>query len=613
MLVLVLSAAAQSPPEGGFDAHGFRLAAHDADPRDPLVVARPGAFEAQSWFLSGLVEYASQPLVFQDTDGTTVKLDDLLALNLSTGYAPHQRLRVDLALPVFLAAQGDARALGAGFGDLRATGMMVLAAPEDDGGVGLALVGNLDLPTGRPDAWLGQWTLAGGVGMAATWEGERATVSATASSQIRPNTPLETRPAPTRGGDAFQWGLAVGTLVSEHTGLTVEVHGDVPTDPAVRTAVGVPVEALMSMRGARPDGGFLTAGVGAALTRGAGASPLRVVVGGGVGRLVEPFVDTDGDGLQDDADACPASPETVNGMRDDDGCPDVLPVVVVRAVDPQGAPVEDAELEATGPDIVTGAGVLELQGPASTPGVRWSVRGSSGPCLEGYAELVVPEDERSEIDVALKPRRTGKVRAEVFSPDGTPLPAVGVQVQSEDRACAPDPAVTGPDGVVVLPSGPGHHFAFISAPGYAMQRASFDLTEGAEVTLRVTLAPTRIRVEAEQIVILERVFFDTGKATIQARSHALLDEVAAAILTHSPPRVEVQGHTDDRGAASTNLTLSQARADAVRAYLISRGVADGVLVAKGYGEASPIASNAKESGRTENRRVEFKILPAEAP
>jgi outer membrane protein OmpA-like peptidoglycan-associated protein len=105
------------------------------------------------------------------------------------------------------------------------------------------------------------------------------------------------------------------------------------------------------------------------------------------------------------------------------------------------------------------------------------------------------------------------------------------------------------------------------------------------------------------------VFFDTGKATIQARSFGLLDDVAAAFAQNPDIlKVEVAGHTDSQGADAANLTLSQKRADAVVAYLINKGIGPERLSPVGFGEGKPIASNETADGRAENRRVEFTIL-----
>ena len=115
--------------------------------------------------------------------------------------------------------------------------------------------------------------------------------------------------------------------------------------------------------------------------------------------------------------------------------------------------------------------------------------------------------------------------------------------------------------------------------------------------------------EAGQIVILEKVYFDTDSATIQQRSYELLDEVAH-VLKDNPQleRVEVAGHTDSAGDYGYNKQLSQRRAESVRSYLIDHGIDGGRLTAKGYGPDEPIADNGSEDGRAKNRRVEFKIL-----
>jgi succinyl-CoA synthetase beta subunit len=100
-----------------------------------------------------------------------------------------------------------------------------------------------------------------------------------------------------------------------------------------------------------------------------------------------------------------------------------------------------------------------------------------------------------------------------------------------------------------------------------------------------------------------RVEFDTASANIRKVSYKNLDAFAAGLAGGT--KGEIGGHTDNQGSAESNRKLSQARAEAVVAYLESKGVAKGSLSAKGYGVTKPKASNAKEAGRQENRRVEF--------
>jgi outer membrane protein OmpA-like peptidoglycan-associated protein len=92
-------------------------------------------------------------------------------------------------------------------------------------------------------------------------------------------------------------------------------------------------------------------------------------------------------------------------------------------------------------------------------------------------------------------------------------------------------------------------------------------------------------------------------------SFPLLDEIAEVMkTTPGLMKIEVQGHTDDKGNDRYNKKLSQRRADAVKKHLIKLGVNRKILAAVGYGEERPIADNGSEEGREKNRRVEFKIL-----
>jgi outer membrane protein OmpA-like peptidoglycan-associated protein len=101
------------------------------------------------------------------------------------------------------------------------------------------------------------------------------------------------------------------------------------------------------------------------------------------------------------------------------------------------------------------------------------------------------------------------------------------------------------------------------------------------------------------------VTFETSRAVLRSTSIPTLDEVAAKLLANPTVRVEISGHTDNTGNAAANQRLSQARAETVRAYFISKGIAAERLVAKGYGSTKPVATNGTIEGRAENRRVEL--------
>jgi outer membrane protein OmpA-like peptidoglycan-associated protein len=114
--------------------------------------------------------------------------------------------------------------------------------------------------------------------------------------------------------------------------------------------------------------------------------------------------------------------------------------------------------------------------------------------------------------------------------------------------------------------------------------------------------------EVGQVVRLNNIFFDFGKATLQPESGPELRRVIEFMRTNKGMRIEVDGHTDDVGADATNLQLSKERAAAVCRFLIENGVEATRLLSEGFGETRPITGNDSEEGRSLNRRVEFKIL-----
>jgi len=107
---------------------------------------------------------------------------------------------------------------------------------------------------------------------------------------------------------------------------------------------------------------------------------------------------------------------------------------------------------------------------------------------------------------------------------------------------------------------------------------------------------------------LKGVKFESGSARLTPASQTILDAAATELSRYPDLSIEIGAYTDDRGSDALNQNLSQKRAESVRSYLLGKGIAADKLTAKGYGEASPIASNDTAEGRAENRRVEFVIV-----
>ena len=108
--------------------------------------------------------------------------------------------------------------------------------------------------------------------------------------------------------------------------------------------------------------------------------------------------------------------------------------------------------------------------------------------------------------------------------------------------------------------------------------------------------------------VLEGLHFVYNKAIITKESREVLQKAIATLKSHPNLKVEIQGHTDNRGNDAYNKKLSQKRANTIRNSLIKAGIASSRLTAVGYGESKPIATNSTAEGRAKNRRIEFKIL-----
>jgi outer membrane protein OmpA-like peptidoglycan-associated protein len=108
-------------------------------------------------------------------------------------------------------------------------------------------------------------------------------------------------------------------------------------------------------------------------------------------------------------------------------------------------------------------------------------------------------------------------------------------------------------------------------------------------------------------VAAKNVFFATASDKLLKQSNKRLDDVVSILNENPSFKVQIDGHTDDQGKDEYNLDLSNRRAASVKAYLISKGIAESRLSSMGYGETKPIADNKTAKGRAQNRRVEMTL------
>lgn len=143
------------------------------------------------------------------------------------------------------------------------------------------------------------------------------------------------------------------------------------------------------------------------------------------------------------------------------------------------------------------------------------------------------------------------------------------------------------------------------APFDAKARAQTAAADLRSIPASGTLDADACQKALSATLVLDKIQFRTGSATILRASAVVLDRLAALLKRCPGSKVEIGGHTDNVGGDEDNLVLSQRRADSVLKYLRGEGVAASRLSAVGYGAKKPVASNDEEEGRAENRRIEL--------
>jgi outer membrane protein OmpA-like peptidoglycan-associated protein len=211
--------------------------------------------------------------------------------------------------------------------------------------------------------------------------------------------------------------------------------------------------------------------------------------------------------------------------------------------------------------------------------------------------------QRLQLDTSLI--MTGRVR-DTIGTDTTVMAGLTFMDPSTGEVVAR--AMTGVDGVyrARLPQ-PKIYGIEINATGYLYYLDIADLSglnpdEPAEQDFFLQ------KIEVGTKVVLDNIYFETGKSVLTTESYESLDQVYRFLDNNPTVRLEISGHTDNTGSLRVNTSLSQARAKAVVDYLVGRGLDRGRFEYKGYADTQPIADNSTAEGREMNRRVEFKVL-----
>lgn len=297
--------------------------------------------------------------------------------------------------------------------------------------------------------------------------------------------------------------------------------------------------------------------------------------------------DKDKDGVLDGVDLCPDTPR--GEAVDTNGCPDTdkdgvrdnvdrcADTPAGQRVDSTGCPVKDSDRD----------GVLDDSDRCPNTPAGTQVDGVGCP-------VVVDQDKDGVMDKDDKCADT---------PAGTRVDATGCPIDSDGDGVtdASDRCPDTPSGEKVDGSGCPARDSDGDGVMDSADRCP-DTPQGMLVGANGCLI---LFVEGKKNVVLEGVNFVVNRAELTIDAKKILDFVAQSLNANPEVTFEIQGHASSEGSDSYNMRLSQRRAESVRAYLTSKGVAESRMTAKGYGETVPIADNSTEDGRKQNRRVEL--------
>ncbi len=374
-------------------------------------------------------------------------------------------------------------------------------------------------------------------------------------------------------GTQLTYGLGIAAgLVKDRLDLMAEIYGYADVTGQQKAT---PLEVLGGLKVYLAQNSFLMFGAGAGVIGNGGEQTGSPRVRAFLGIVYEPRIgDRDGDGIRDNVDQCPDQPEDMDGFEDSDGCPELdndndgIPdskdkcPLVKGTWDHQGCPA-DGDRDSDGiPDSQD-----------KCPDDPEDIDGFEDD--DGCPEL---DNDQDGINDNLDRCPNEPEDKDGFEDaDGCPeLDNDKDRILDKQDKCPNEPETYN---------------------GVEDEDGCPDAEKG------------RVMLTKGKIMILDKVYFDTGKTTIKPISFPLLDAVSATLKGNPQLElVEIQGHADERGNDDANLRLTQGRVQSVKEYLMKQGIDENRLVAHGYGETRPLCNEHNEACWEKNRRVEFVIL-----
>lgn len=483
---------------------------------------------------------------------------DQIYAHVGASYVLFDTLRLSLSMPIQLYQSGDTWVVGGQTltsdhgvqaGDLRA-GADVRLFGTYGGVASLALGGQVYIPTGHRDSYASDGSVRGGPRASLAGQIGPFVYAARMGVMFRKDhTAFDDTPQ----GHEATFSAAAGIKI-EHLVLGPELYGTTVLESDAFDKVTTPVELLFGGH-YRVSDVQLGAGVGPGISRGVGAPDVRVVAS--VVWAPQPAEP------EPEPVVAPVDPD-----RDRDGVPNA------KDACPDEAGVADAD------PTKNGCPVLDKDKDGIADGVDACPAevgvASTDPNLNGCP--LPPDADADGIADAL---------------DACPKEAGPASSDPKLNGCPPPKDGDG-DGII------DPEDACPTAPG---PKTADPKTNGCPAA----------RVEQNEIRILEPVKFAKNSDKLLPESEPVLTSVMEVLKAHAEiTKLEVRGHTDSRGGAGNNLTLSKRRAASVMQWLIAHGIAPTRLGSAGFGQTRPIDSNETEDGRRNNRRVEFRITETAA-
>jgi OmpA-OmpF porin, OOP family len=527
---------------------------------------------------TALLHYEHNPLLAV-LDGVRIGsiVRHRMTLHLAAAYSPYRHLELGLLLPVIGFQTGDdLRTLGVPSAAAAGLGTPVLGVryqllrSNDGAPFDLAAGLGIGLPVGSDSAF----GRNPGLSVMPKLMGSRGFLhllgSAEVGALIRPGSPVGTQAL----GSHVSLGAAVSTLGPSWRG-ELSIHSAIsltqlPVSFEVRAGPRYPVSSSFDL--------FALAGLG--FGSAPGTPNFRLMVGGSYGGSAGvsappkvicskeaphraedcPELDDDSDGIKNGADVCSLEAEDKDAFEDTDGCPEA-DNDSDSFLDPQDrCPNEKGVAEHGGcpPPDQDNDGVLDAVDACPT---------EYGLARRKGCPFKDDDDDGLENTLDACPSEAGILETRGCAPKDTD----GDGVQNHKDNC---PDAVGPES-----------------------------NQGCPAKQKQLVVITR-----EKLLILDKVYFEANKSRLLPKSFKMLNQIASVLDQHPDIlKVVIEGHTDPTGDAQQNKRLSQERAEAVRNFLISKGVAPERLEAQGHGSEKPQEDNSTLAGREANRRVEFVI------